>query len=160
MSIELPILRQENDNTCALACLRMVLSAFNTPVEESIIEAQARMEEEGTEIGELERLARQFGLIADIQEVPVEQFQALFAEDKLAMIYLDRAVFDLRPAERRHHTLRDAKIHVVVPVRVGSGSVDYHDPLLGRKIRRSIRLFRSAYERLGNRCVVCSKPLG
>ena len=64
----------------------MVLGAFGTPVEESTIEAEAQMETTGTEIGELERLARQFGLIADIQEVPVEQLQALFAEDKLARI--------------------------------------------------------------------------
>ena len=158
MSISLPIHLQEKDNTCALACLRMVLSAFGTLVEESTIEAEAQMEE-GTEISELERLARQFGLIADIEEVSVEQLPDLLVQEKFALVFIDRALFDLKSAQRRHHTLRHAKIHVVVPIRVGSGSVEYHDPLMGRKIRRSIRLFRSAYERLGNRCVVCSRPL-
>lgn len=33
MSIELPLYPQENRNTCALACLRMVLAAFGTQVE-------------------------------------------------------------------------------------------------------------------------------
>ena len=159
MSIELPLYEQERPKTCALACLRMILAAFGTEVEESAIEAEARMIPGGTEIGELERLARLFGLVADIEEVPVEQLPAHFAEGRLVMIYLDRAVFDLNPDQRRHHTLRNANIHVVVPTRVGSRSVTYNDPLSGRSVRRSIRLFRSAYERLGNRCVVCSKPL-
>ena len=87
----------------------------------------------------------------------MEHLSPLFAEGKLVMIYLDRAVFDLKPDQRRHHTLRNAKIHVVVATRVGSRSVTYNDPLSGRSVRRSIRLFRSAFERLGNRCVVCSK---
>ena len=137
----------------------MVLEAFDSQVEESTIETEARMEEEGTEIGELERLARKFGLVADIQEVPVEELQHLLAQGKWAMTYLDRAMFDLKPAQRTGHNLRGAKIHVVVPIRVGTGSVSYHDPLPGREIRKSLRLFRLAYERLGSRCVVCSKAI-
>ena len=64
MSYELPLYRQEKDNTCALACLRMVLAAFGTDVDETELEIQARLEIDGTGIGELERLARLFGLIA------------------------------------------------------------------------------------------------
>jgi hypothetical protein len=44
MTIELPHYLQEKDNTCALACLRMVLAACDTHVQESGLEAQARME--------------------------------------------------------------------------------------------------------------------
>src|SRR5262245_45245163 len=68
MSTELPLYRQEKRNTCALACLRMVLAAYRTQIEESALEAEARMEVEGTPIDELERLARLFGLTAEIQE--------------------------------------------------------------------------------------------
>ena len=135
----------------------MVLEAFGSSVEESTIEADARMEEEGTEIGELERLARLFGLVADIQEVAIEHFPELLEQGKWAMSYIDRAVFDLNPDERMRHTLRKAKIHVVIPTRISAESVYSHDPLLGREVRRSLRLFRLAYEPLGNRCVVCSK---
>jgi hypothetical protein len=46
----------------------MVLTAFGTPVEERALEAEATMEEQGTCIDELERLARQHHLVAEIQE--------------------------------------------------------------------------------------------
>src|SRR5205814_7608131 len=97
MSFKLPLYEQENRNTCALACLRMVLAAFGTDVEESTLEGQARLEEDGTEIGELERLARQFGLVAEVQEATVEQLRQFLVEGKLAMAYIDRAVFELTP---------------------------------------------------------------
>lgn len=157
MSTGLPLYRQEKKNTCGLACLRMVLASYGTDVEEGTLEGQAHMELDGTEIGELERLARQFGLVADIQEATVEQLRQLLAEGKLAMAYLDRAMFELTPAERAQHSLRAAKIHVVVPTRVTAASVIYHDPRRPRVTRKSIRLFRLAYERIGSRCVVCSK---
>ena len=155
----LPIHRQEKPKNCALACLRMVLAALGTEVEESTIEAQARMEANGTGIDELERLARLFGLVADIQEVPVERLQELLARGNWAMTYIDRAVFDLNPDQRTRHTLRNAKIHVVIPTRISAESVYSHDPLFGREMRRSLRLFRLAYEGLGNRCIVCSKAI-
>jgi ABC-type bacteriocin/lantibiotic exporter with double-glycine peptidase domain len=159
MSLRLPLFEQENRNTCALASLRMVLAAFGTDIQENKLESQARLEEDGTEIGELERLARQFGLVAEIQEATVEQLRQFLATGKLAMAYIDRAVFDLTPHQRAKHSLRAAKIHVVVPTRITAKAVTFHDPRPpARIVRKSIRLFRSAYERLGSRCVVCSKP--
>ena len=100
MSTELPLYRQEKGETCALACLRMVLTAFRTFVSERDIEAEASMSEGGTPIDELERLARRFGLVADIREASVDQLQQLLAERKVAIVYLDRAVFDLTPRRR------------------------------------------------------------
>jgi ABC-type bacteriocin/lantibiotic exporter with double-glycine peptidase domain len=159
MSLRLPLYEQENRNTCALASLRMVLAAFGTDVEESTLESQARLEEDGTVIGELERLARQFGLVAEIQEATVKQLRQFLAEGKLAMAYIDRAVFELTPRQRAKHSLRAAKMHVIVPTRITAQAITYHDPRpSARIVRKSIRLFRSAYERLGSRCVVCSKP--
>ena len=73
------------------------------------------------------------------------------------MAYIDRAVFDLTPVQRARHSLRAAKMHVVIPTRVTAAAVTYHDPLPPRIVRKSIRLFGSAYERLGSHCVVCSK---
>src|SRR5437870_5584254 len=111
MRFELPLYKQEKDNACALACLRMVLAAYGTEVEEATIEAEARMEEKGTDIGELERLARHFGLVAEIQEATVEDLQQILDEDKFPIACIDRAVFDLSPAQRKTHRLRDATIH-------------------------------------------------
>ncbi|MCI0680470.1 MAG: cysteine peptidase family C39 domain-containing protein [Gemmataceae bacterium] len=161
MSIELPLYGQEKDNTCALACLRMVLAAYGTDVDESTLLGQARMEQDGTEIGELERFARQFGIVADLQEATVDQLRELLAEGRLPIAYIDRAVFELTPRQRAKHTLRHAKVHVVIPTRISAAAVNYHDPLAPpRIVRKSMRLFRLAYDRLGSRCVVCSKPEG
>jgi hypothetical protein len=157
MSTELPLYRQEKGETCALACLRMVLAAFGMHVAERDLEAEARMVEGGTAIEELERIARQFGLAADIQERTVEQLRQLLAEGKLAIAYLDRAVFNLTPLQRATHLPSDAKVHAVVPIRVTDASITFHDPLPPRVTRRSIRLFREAHQLFDNACVVCSK---
>jgi ABC-type bacteriocin/lantibiotic exporter with double-glycine peptidase domain len=75
----------------------MVLAAFGIHVSEQDLEAEAILEEGGTPLEELERLARQFGLVAEIHERTVEQIRRLIAEGELAIVYLDRAVFDLTP---------------------------------------------------------------
>jgi ABC-type bacteriocin/lantibiotic exporter with double-glycine peptidase domain len=159
MSIELPFYPQEKRNTCALACLRMVLAAFDRYVQESELEAHARMEPEGTRIDELERLARQFQLVAEIQETTVEELRWILAEGRLPIVYLDRIVFELNPRQRAQHSIRDAIIHNVIPTRVTATSVTFHDPRLPRVTRRTTRLFRQAFNRLGGRCVVCAKPV-
>ena len=94
MNTKLPLFRQEKPNTCALACLRMVLAAFGAQVAESAIEARANLQEEGTPIEELERLAREFNLVADIQDTTVEELRQILAEGKLPIAFIDRAVFD------------------------------------------------------------------
>jgi hypothetical protein len=160
MRIELPLYAQEKPNTCALACLRMVLAAFGTTVEERVLESRARMEAEGILIDELERLAQQHGLVAEIQDTTVEELRQILAGGKLPIAFIDRAVFELLPRQRAHHSIRDAIIHNVIPARVTAKSVTFHDPRLPRITRRSIRLFRQAYMSLGGRCVVCARPQG
>jgi hypothetical protein len=158
MSTGLPLYRQEKKNTCALACLRMVLASYGTDVEEGTLEGQTHMELDGTEIGEVERLGRQFGLVADIQEATVEQLRHLLAEGKLPIVYIDRAVFDLSPRQRAQHSIRDAIIHTVIPTQVTARFVTFHDPRQPRVTRKTTRLFSRAYEALGGHCVVCAKP--
>jgi ABC-type bacteriocin/lantibiotic exporter with double-glycine peptidase domain len=158
MSIEIPHYAQEKRNTCALACLRMVLAAYGTHVPESELEAQARTEAAGTPIEEVERLARRYGLVAEIRQVTVEGLRQLLAEGKLPIAGIDRAIYDLSPEERRHHRLRNAKQHDVIPVKIGDRWVILHDPLEPRISRRTLRLFHQAYEALGGVSVVCAKP--
>jgi hypothetical protein len=158
MSIKLQHYRQEKDNTCALACLRMVLAFYGIQVLEGELEAQAHIERKGTDIKELERLAQQFQLAAPIQETTVEELRQILAEGKLPIVYIDRAVFELRPRQRLRHSIRDAIIHNVIPIQVTPQSVTLHDPLQPRITRKTTRLFRQAFEILGGRCVVCSRP--
>jgi hypothetical protein len=134
----------------------MVLAAFGTEIPEHVLAAEARLEERGTHIDELERLARHFGLGAQILETTVEDLGHLLTEGKLPIAYLDRAVFDLTPRQRLRHSLRAAKIHTVIPVRVTKATIVFHDPLRPRVTRKSLRLFTEAHRRLGNYCVVCS----
>jgi len=158
MSIELPHYTQEKHNTCALACLRMVLAGYGVHVRESELEAQARMDVKGMPIDELARLARHFGLVAGIQDTTVAGLRRLLAEGRLPIAFIDRAVFDLSPRQRARHSLRNAIIPNVIPVHVTARSVTLHDPRQPRVTRKTIRLFRRAYSGLGGRCVVCSMP--
>jgi ABC-type bacteriocin/lantibiotic exporter with double-glycine peptidase domain len=158
MNTEVPHYTQEKYNTCALACLRMVLAAFGTQVRESELEARVRMEARGTPIEELEQLARHFGLAAVIQDTTVEGLQRILALGKLPIAYIDRAVFNLTSGARRRHSLRNAIVHNVIPVKITQKSVILHDPRYPQIIRRSIQLFRRAYEGLGGSCIICSKP--
>ncbi|MCI0682649.1 MAG: cysteine peptidase family C39 domain-containing protein [Gemmataceae bacterium] len=123
MGFKLPLYKQQKDNTCALACLRMVLAAFGTKVSEATIEAAARLEEKGTDIVELQRLARHFNIAAEIEEATVEDLRRLLDENRLAIAYIDRAVYELSPAERTTHHLRHAKLHTVIPVRITAKAV-------------------------------------
>jgi hypothetical protein len=78
--------------------------------------------------------------------------------ERLPVAFIDRAIFKLSPAERRHHSIRQAIQHNVIPVSITERSVTLHDPLEPRIARRTLRLFRQAYEALGAVAVVCSTP--
>lgn len=57
-----PFFRQECDDTCALACLRMILSSFGKLVSEAELVDAVHMQEGGVDIEELARLARHYDL--------------------------------------------------------------------------------------------------
>lgn len=158
MQIALPLVKQQKENTCGLACLLMALAGYGRDVSEDAIAAEARLERRGTAIDELVRLARHFGLSAERITIKVEHLQDVLAAGSVPIAYIDRRIFDLSPAERKKHRLHFARIHTVIPVHVAERFVTYHDPLGPAVIRRTVRLFRQAFERLGGECVVCSKP--
>jgi ABC-type bacteriocin/lantibiotic exporter with double-glycine peptidase domain len=157
MNIELPLYAQEKRNTCALACLRMVLAAYGTHLDESAIEAETTIEDEGAPIEEIERLARRYGLVAEIQETTLTDLGRILRQGGLPIAFIDRGVFDMAPHERLKHSIHDAKIHTVIPTRLSSASVTFHDPLPPRVTRRSIKLFDLAHRLLGRYCVVCAQ---
>jgi hypothetical protein len=136
----------------------MALAAFGTRVSGGDLEAEAHREEAGTPINALERLARQHHLVAEIREATVEELRGVLAAGKLPIAFLDRAVFDLSPSRRARHSIRDAIIHTVIPTRLTAKSVTFHDPRVPRVTRKALPIFRQAYQMLGGRCVVCSKP--
>ena len=88
----------------------------------------------------------------------MEELREILAEGKLPIAFIDRAVFDLTPQQRRSHSIHDAIIHTVIPVRVTAKLITFYDPRPPRIPRKTIRLFRRAYGGLGGRYVVCWKP--
>ena len=158
MSSSVPQFRQESPNTCALACLRMVLAAFGTSVDEATLVRQATMTPTGTDILEVERLGRAYGLIAEVRRATVEELQELLDAGCLAIVYLNRRILNARNIRSARRSIQEALIHCVVPTRFTAQFVTYHDPLADPPQRRSIARFAGAHAHLDSPCVVCRKP--
>src|SRR5713101_7996314 len=60
---------QEAANTCAVACLRMVLSAYGLSVSESELAKETKTNEFGTELGELVSTAIRLGFDAQANSI-------------------------------------------------------------------------------------------
>ena len=105
----------------------------------------------------LERLARLYHLVAEIQETTIDDLRRLLREGKLPISYIDRAVFEITPSQRVEHSIRHAKIHTVIPTSLTTRYIRLLDPLASHIIRRSVRLFQQGHELLGNLSLVCSK---
>jgi ABC-type bacteriocin/lantibiotic exporter with double-glycine peptidase domain len=156
MARSLPLLKQEREDSCALACLRMVLAARGTMLPEAELQRRVRMEEGGTDLEELERLARTFGLVADAQAATTGQIREFLYARSHVIAYINRAVFDLPSLGDLTPALRSLRVHSVVPIRVTATHVTFHDPRLPAVVRKTIRRFEAAQRHLGSACLVLS----
>ena len=114
------------------------------------------MEEGGTDIEELARLAQSFGLVAAVQEATVEQIRDLLRADRDIIAYLNRSVFDLPRLTDLTPALGSRRIHTVVPTRVTARQVTFHDPRLPAVVHKTIRRFEAAQRHLWLVCLVLS----
>jgi len=146
MTFEPPFFPQGRYDTCALACLRMVLAGFGTNVSEAELVRASRMEEGGVEIEALAELARAYGLRADVDQLSLADLAQLFEGEQPAIVYLNRLPLD-----------RQFAIHAVVPIRLSPHYVTCLDPRIGRR-RISRRKFERARSYLDRYGVVCSLP--
>lgn len=144
MTSEPPFFAQERYDTCALACLRMVLAGLGTDVSEAELVRASRLEEGGVEIEALAELARAYGLRANVAQLALADLADLFDQDKLAIVYLNRLPLD-----------RQFAIHAVIPIRLSPQYVTCLDPRIGRR-RISRRKFEHARSYLDRYGVVCS----
>jgi hypothetical protein len=135
----------------------MVLAAGGRHVAERTIEVEARMEEGGTAIEELERLARRFGLMAHIQAATADQLRRILAEGKLSIVYLNRTVFELPSLRQLRRAATDPKLHAVIPTRVSPHFVTFHNPRPPRIARRSLSRFDRAQRFVGYATLVCGE---
>jgi ABC-type bacteriocin/lantibiotic exporter with double-glycine peptidase domain len=143
-----PFFAQERPDTCALACLRMVLAAFGKETTEEQLVRAANMETGGVDIENLERLARAYGLDPELAQLELDDLAALTEEGGLCIAFLNRLSLD-----------GELAVHAVVPVSVSPRFVTFLDPLRGQR-RVSKQKFQAAQRWLANWAVVCKMSSG
>jgi ABC-type bacteriocin/lantibiotic exporter with double-glycine peptidase domain len=151
-----PLFGQEKDDTCALACLRMILAQHGTHIPEATLAQRANKPQGGVDIEDLRDLAASSGLAAVISRLDIVAIADLLAHDVFPIVYLNRAHFDRKRCLPRSAALRTAIVHAVVPIRVSPHFITVHDPLPGMQRRVSRRTFEAAQSDLGYWCIVCS----
>ena len=144
MSSKPPFIAQERSDTCAIACLRMLLAQHGIHVNEEEVVREATFEGFGIYIEELVRLAEHYGLRAEIQELDLTAIAELLAHGTYPIVYLDRTLLD-----------REFAIHTVIPIRITRRTVSFLDPLHGeRRVPR--RTFADAHRRPAFATVICN----
>ena len=143
MTSKPPFFPQERYDTCALACLRMILAHHGTEVTEAELVRATEMEEGGVDIEELARVAGRHGLRAEVRELPEDALTPLLAQERWAIVYLNRFPLD-----------RQFAIHAVIPIRMTRHYVTILDPRKGER-RVSRRKFDQARRYLDRYGVVC-----
>jgi ABC-type bacteriocin/lantibiotic exporter with double-glycine peptidase domain len=156
MARTLPLLKQEREDSCALAYLRMILAARGTVQTEAELEQRVHREEGGIYIEELERLARTFGLAASVEEANARQIRELLDAGSDVIAYVNRSVFDLPSLSHLALALRTLQVHAVVPVRVTARHVIFHDPRLPAILSKTVRRFEAAQQHMRSTCLVLS----
>ncbi len=143
MTSKPPFFPQERYDTCALACLRMILAFYGMEVSEAELVLTTKMEEGGVDIEELAQVARYHGLKTEIRNLEETSLLGLIAIHRWAIVFLNRFPLD-----------RQFAIHSVIPIRFTSHFVTVLDPLRGER-RFSRRKFDQARRYLDRYSVVC-----
>lgn len=141
MSLKVPFLAQERPDTCALACLRMILASLGTSLTEDQLHKASHLETGGVNPAELARLARQFGLDVEPQQLDLAGIQDLINQQQFPIAFIYRLPVD---------GVRSG--HAVVVTGVSGRFVSFLDPLRGPR-RLSRRKFAKA-QRLMDHWVV------
>lgn len=140
-----PFVRQEQSNTCAIACLRMLLAYEGTESTEAELVQAAALQPSGMDPEELAQLAHRYGLRATAQPLDREGLFDLIRQQRFPIVFLYRQVIN-----------GAGEGHAVIPVRLSRQYVTVLDPLRGER-RMTIRKLEEA-RRLVGRWVVVWEP--
>lgn len=143
MNSKPPFIAQERDDTCAVACLRMLLAYEGKEVSEGALLNQVSLEEGGVDPDRLVDLARAHGLKAEVRQLDLKEIASLVQRQQFPIVLIERTFLD-----------REFAIHAVIPIRVTRQFVVVLDPLRGER-RISRRKFTQARRRLGWWAVLC-----
>lgn len=141
-----PFFRQARYDTCALACLRMILAHYGIETTEEALVQAAHMEEGGVDIEELAQLASAFGLQATIRRLSLPDLSGLIARGQFSIVYLNRLPID-----------GEFAVHAVIPIRVSRRFVAFLDPRRGQR-RVSTSQFEASQRYLDHFGIVCTLP--
>lgn len=90
-----PLLGQQKNDTCALACLRMILAQHGIQVEEQLLEEQtSKYQDTGVHVEDLARLAERYGFGTEIVELELDTIGHLIARGIFPIVYLNRVYFE------------------------------------------------------------------
>lgn len=137
-----PFVAQERPDSCALACLRMILMHRGTPVTEDQLIELAAWQPGGLNPEELAGLAAKFNLQAFEQQLEYTAITELVARERYPIVFLHR-----RPIDKVE------MVHAVIPIKVSEKFVTILDPLKGQR-RISVRKFEEGRRLIGKWLVV------
>jgi ABC-type bacteriocin/lantibiotic exporter with double-glycine peptidase domain len=138
-----PFIGQERPETCAIACLRMLLAHHGVTASEAELLVGVPELEGGLSVEDLTRLAEQHGFRAHIEQPSLARIAELLELGTFPIVYLDRSPID-----------GEFSVHAVVPIRVTRRFVVVLDPLRGER-RISQSKFEAGWRRLACICLVC-----
>lgn len=142
MTSKPPFVAQEQSDTCAVACLRMILAARGIETTEQELVLAADMHVGGLNPDEVSQLAVKLGVDAAARQLTLAEISHLLENQQFPITFLYRKPLD-----------GVAAIHAVVPIRLTAGFAYFLDPLRGER-RVTRRKFEEARRWVGQWCVV------
>lgn len=127
-----PFVAQERPDSCAVACLRMLLAQRGEHVSEPELVRKTTLDKGGLTPEELAALSRACGLPARERIVNDDELADLVAGGRYPIVYLYRKFLD-----------GVKNVHAVIPIRFSRQFVTLLDPLRGKR-RVSLRKFAQA----------------
>jgi ABC-type bacteriocin/lantibiotic exporter with double-glycine peptidase domain len=137
-----PFVRQERPDTCAIACLRMILAYRGLVSTEAEVVQSAAMPPSGMDPEGLAQLAQRYGLYATEQQLDREALFDLVRQQRFPIVFLYRRLIN-----------GVGEGHAVIPIRLSRQYVTFLDPLRGER-RVMIRKFEEARRLVGRWVVI------
>ena len=146
MNSKPPFVRQERPDTCAIACLRMILAYQGRASTEADVVQSAAMQPSGIDPEGLAQLAQRYGVRAVEQQLDWEALFDLIRQQRFPIVFLYRRLIN-----------GVGEGPAVIPVRLSRQYVTFLDPLRGER-RVTIQKFEEARRLIGQWVVVWEQP--
>lgn len=147
MKSKLPFRRQEKPYSCAVACLRMILSLYGIEVDEETLRNRCGTTELGTYAQDIVACAQDFGFRVSVENLDVVRLNDLLRRGIFPLVYVNGF-----PLEQIFCT------HAMVVERITEREVLVLDPMDGRRTL-NIEKFQKAWEMTDHLAIVMFKDV-